>query len=172
MLFRSGTGSKVRPVVSCKGTTCQYGIIDTFDLSEEMHYRFFNDYANVKLPHKFKMAVGGCPNNCVKPDLNDLGVVGQHVPKIIEDKCIGCKTCQIESACPLKIAKVKGQNGEKFDEDYIAYAPFFINEWRNLNPSAYESIAHDSNAWGMAEVSVFAKFKDKIVSSRSMSISR
>ena len=27
-----GTGPKVRPVVSCKGTTCQYGLIDTFDL--------------------------------------------------------------------------------------------------------------------------------------------
>ena len=25
-----GTGAKVRPVVSCKGTTCQYGLIDTF----------------------------------------------------------------------------------------------------------------------------------------------
>ena len=32
------------------------------------------------LPHKFKIAVGGCPNNCVKPDLNDLGIVGQRVP--------------------------------------------------------------------------------------------
>lgn len=28
------TGSLVRPVVSCKGTTCQYGLIDTFSLSE------------------------------------------------------------------------------------------------------------------------------------------
>ena len=29
-LDAGGTGSKVRPVVSCKGTTCQYGLIDTF----------------------------------------------------------------------------------------------------------------------------------------------
>ena len=28
-LDAGGTGSKVRPVVSCKGTTCQYGLIDT-----------------------------------------------------------------------------------------------------------------------------------------------
>ena len=34
-LSTGGTGSKVRPVVSCKGTTCQYGLIDTFELSEE-----------------------------------------------------------------------------------------------------------------------------------------
>ena len=30
-----GTGAKVRPVVSCKGTTCQYGLIDTFSLREK-----------------------------------------------------------------------------------------------------------------------------------------
>lgn len=78
-LETGGTGSKVRPVVSCKGTTCQYGLIDTFGLSEEIHERFFHGYANVKLPHKFKIAVGGCPNNCVKPDLNDLGIIGQRI---------------------------------------------------------------------------------------------
>ena len=33
-LTTGGTGSLVRPVVSCKGTTCQYGPIDTFSLSE------------------------------------------------------------------------------------------------------------------------------------------
>ena len=54
-----GTGSKVRPVVSCKGTTCQYGLIDTFALSEEIHHRFYEGYREVKLPHKFKIAVGG-----------------------------------------------------------------------------------------------------------------
>ena len=65
-LETGGTGSKVRPVVSCKGTTCQYGLIDTFALSEEIHERFYHGYNDVKLPHKFKIAVGGCPNNCVK----------------------------------------------------------------------------------------------------------
>lgn len=105
-LETGGTGSKVRPVVSCKGTTCQYGLIDTFALSEEIHERFFHGYANVKLPHKFKIAVGGCPNNCVKPDLNDLGVIGQRVPAVELDKCRGCKVCQIENNCPIKACKM------------------------------------------------------------------
>lgn len=39
-----GTGAKVRPVVSCKGTTCQYGRIDTFDLSEKIHKAFYEGY--------------------------------------------------------------------------------------------------------------------------------
>ena len=105
-LETGGTGSKVRPVVSCKGTTCQYGLIDTFALSEEIHERFFHGYSSVKLPHKFKIAVGGCPNNCVKPDLNDLGIIGQRVPQIDLEKCRGCKVCQIENNCPIKVAKM------------------------------------------------------------------
>lgn len=105
-LETGGTGSKVRPVVSCKGTTCQYGLIDTFGLSEEIHERFFHGYANVKLPHKFKIAVGGCPNNCVKPDLNDLGIIGQRIPQVDMEKCRGCKICRVEKNCPINVAKV------------------------------------------------------------------
>lgn len=106
-LETGGTGSLVRPVVSCKGTTCQYGLYDTFALSEEIHNRFYKGYHTVKLPHKFKIATGGCPNNCVKPDLNDLGIIGQLVPNYDEDSCNGCKKCQVETACPMKAAKME-----------------------------------------------------------------
>lgn len=106
-LVTGGTGSKVRPVVSCKGTTCQYGLIDTFALSEEIHERFYNGYANVKLPHKFKIAVGGCPNNCVKPDLNDVGIIGQRIPNYDEDSCNGCKKCAVSDVCPIKAATLE-----------------------------------------------------------------
>ena len=109
-LSTGGTGSKVRPVVSCKGTTCQYGLIDTFELSERIHTRFYEGYHNVVLPHKFKIAVGGCPNNCVKPDLNDLGIVGQKAPLPELSLCKGCKVCQVEKACPIHIAHV--ENGK------------------------------------------------------------
>ena len=71
-----GTGPKVRPIVACKGTVCIYGLIDTQALALEIHKRFYEGYHDVSLPHKFKIAVGGCPNNCVKPDLNDVGIIG------------------------------------------------------------------------------------------------
>ena len=105
-LESGGTGPKVRPVVSCKGTSCQYGLIDTFGLSEKIHKRFYEGYHQVKLPHKFKIGVGGCPNNCVKPSLNDLGIVGQRVPVVDLEKCRGCVVCQLEKACPVKVAQV------------------------------------------------------------------
>ena len=104
-LETGGTGAKVRPVVSCKGTTCQYGLIDTFSLSGEIHTRFYEGYRGVTLPHKFKIAVGGCPNNCVKPDLNDVGIVGQRIPAIHTEQCRGCNLCVAE--CPIHVISME-----------------------------------------------------------------
>ncbi len=108
-LMTGGTGSKTRPVVSCKGTTCQFGLIDTFAVSEKIHELFFLGYADVRLPHKFKIAVGGCPNNCVKPDLNDLGVIGQLRPNFDESLCMGCRKCPVVDVCPMDAARVENR---------------------------------------------------------------
>lgn len=115
-LMTGGTGKKVRPIVSCKGTTCQFGLIDTFALSEKIHERFFLGYNNVALPHKFKIAVGGCPNNCVKPDLNDIGVIGQRVPVIDEEKCRGYKKCLASQGCPIGAVSVADGRFTRSDE--------------------------------------------------------
>ena len=92
-LKTGGTGPKVRPVVACKGTTCQFGQIDTFALSEKIHERFYEGYRDVKLPHKCKIAVGGCIHNCVKPDLNDIGIIGTRTKDEAGKACPGYKIC-------------------------------------------------------------------------------
>lgn len=101
-----GTGAKVRPVVACKGTTCVFGLCDTQGIAAEVHKRFYEGYYDVALPHKFKIAVGGCPNNCIKPNLNDIGIVGQRVPHVKVEDCRGCKKCGMATACPMGAAKV------------------------------------------------------------------
>ena len=121
-LETGGTGKKIRPVVSCKGTTCQYGLQDTFALSEEIHNRFYKGYRNVTLPHKFKIAVGGCPNNCVKPNLNDVGIIGQCIPNFHKEICKGCKKCIISKNCPMNACEVVDKK-LKIDEDKL---DFFI----------------------------------------------
>ena len=143
-LETGGTGSLVRPVVSCKGTTCQYGLYDTFALSEKIHERFYLGYRTVKLPHKFKIATGGCPNNCVKPDLNDLGIVGQLVPNYDEDMCNGCKKCKIEQVCPMKAAKV--EDGVLEIHDWSEYTGKLIEQRENeKNRSRARRAAAKSN---------------------------
>ena len=101
-MVTGGTGAKVRPVVACKGTTCVFGLYDTQQMAADIHHRFYVGYGSVALPHKFKIAVGGCPNNCMKPDLNDIGIVGQKVPQYLGEQCRQCKQCAVETNCPMQ----------------------------------------------------------------------
>ena len=94
-----GTGPKVRPIVACKGTTCVFGQIDTHGLAEKIHEKYYLGFHDMILPHKFKIAVGGCPNNCVKPDLNDIGIVGCRIFTPDLEKCRGCTKCV--GTCPM-----------------------------------------------------------------------
>ncbi|MBP3375486.1 MAG: 4Fe-4S binding protein [Clostridia bacterium] len=105
-LIFGGTGPKVRPVTACKGTTCVYGNFDTQALAREIHEKYYLGWSGVKLPHKFKIGVGGCPNSCIKPSLNDFGIEGHKAPVFDPDLCRGCKKCAIETRCPSKAASV------------------------------------------------------------------
>jgi dissimilatory sulfite reductase (desulfoviridin) alpha/beta subunit len=71
-LMVGGTGPTVRPIVACKGTICDKGLVDTQGLGKVLDERFFGK----KLPAKFKIGITGCPNDCAKAELNDLGFVG------------------------------------------------------------------------------------------------
>lgn len=78
-LVVGGTGPRVRPIVACKGTVCVFGRLDTQEFARELHEIFYEGHRDVILPHKFKIGIGGCPNNCIKPDLNDIGITGQRM---------------------------------------------------------------------------------------------
>ncbi|MBR6766964.1 MAG: 4Fe-4S binding protein [Clostridia bacterium] len=102
-----GTGAKVRPVTACKGTTCVYGNADTQGIALRLHEVFYEGWRSVVLPHKFKISVGGCPNSCMKPSLNDFGIEAHRVPVCDKDACKGCKKCMVTEKCPMKAASLK-----------------------------------------------------------------
>lgn len=83
------TGPSVRAIVSCKGTVCRYGLEDT----QELCRRLDEKYYEMKTPAKFKIGITGCPNNCIKTQLNDLGFMGQSTPEYNADLCIQCNAC-------------------------------------------------------------------------------
>ena len=58
------------------------------------------------IAHKFKIAVGGCPNSCAKPSLNDIGIVGQLIPRPLPEICRHCKVCQVINTCPVDACHV------------------------------------------------------------------
>lgn len=102
------TGPSVRAIVSCKGTVCRYGLEDT----QEMCRRLDEKYYAKPTPAKFKIGITGCPNNCIKTQLNDLGFMGQSVHDYNEDFCIQCNSC-IE-ACKVD-AISETDNGVEID---------------------------------------------------------
>ena len=97
-----GTGAKIRPITACKGTTCVYGNIDTRALAGTLYDRFYIGMRDIKLPHKFKIGVGGCPNSCMKPSLNDVGIEGCRAFSFDSELCRGCKKCAVAENCPSK----------------------------------------------------------------------
>ena len=93
-------GPRVRTITACQGCTiCPSGLIDTTDIAKEFDQRY---YAR-ELPHKFKLGITGCRNNCLKAEENDLGVKGGMMPTWAEKKCSYCGLC--EAVCPTKAIK-------------------------------------------------------------------
>ena len=105
-LYFGGTGAKVRPITACKGTTCVFGNIDTQGIAQIIHDKFYIGMRDVKLPHKFKIGVGGCPNSCMKPSLNDVGIEGCKSFSFDSEICRGCKKCMVAENCPSKAVSV------------------------------------------------------------------
>lgn len=112
-----GTGAKIRPVTACKGTTCVYGNCDTQAIAREIHEKYYLGWSGVKLPHKFKIAVGGCPNSCMKPSLNDFGIEAHRVLRYDDEKCRSCKVCMVEKNCPMKAATLDDSQRIKINHD-------------------------------------------------------
>jgi len=108
-LMTGGTGPELKPIMACNGTDCRFGLTDTLGLADQLHNRFYTVWKGVILPHKFKIVVGGCPNNCMQPGLSDLGIVGQKIPLADSDKCRACKKCQPASICPVGAISVSSE---------------------------------------------------------------
>ncbi|TET52726.1 MAG: hypothetical protein E3J54_05860 [Actinobacteria bacterium] len=97
-------GARVRVVTGCPGKdVCPKGVGSTKKLGLALDDAFFGQG---DLPHKFKMAVTGCPNSCVKPQENDLGFVAVVKPALdeSENECIACNLC--EKACQTGALKM------------------------------------------------------------------
>lgn len=98
-------GPRVRTITACQGNrVCSSGLIDTTELAIEFDERYFA----MELPHKFKLGITGCRNNCLKAEENDLGVKGGIEPSWNESLCTYCGLC--EAVCPVKAIKVDKKN--------------------------------------------------------------
>ena len=65
-------GKALRTVKTCVGSEwCRFGTQDSTGLGIKLEKMTWGSWT----PHKFKMAVSGCPRNCAEATIKDLGVV-------------------------------------------------------------------------------------------------
>jgi nitrite reductase (NADH) large subunit len=65
-------GKALRTVKTCVGSEwCRFGTQDSTRLGIELERMAWGSW----MPHKFKMAVSGCPRNCAEVTIKDFGVV-------------------------------------------------------------------------------------------------
>jgi dissimilatory sulfite reductase (desulfoviridin) alpha/beta subunit len=110
-------GPRVRTVTACQGSAiCPSGLIETSGLAKELDARYYGQ----ELPHKFKIGITGCKNNCLKAEENDLGIKGGLFPVWESEKCTYCGLCQ--AVCPAELIKVdKEKPSLSFKEDDCIY---------------------------------------------------
>jgi len=106
-------GQRVRTVTACQGAECSHGLIDCLALAKKVDKKYFGIGGH---PHKFKIGITGCPNACIKPQENDLGIMGMLKKTFIEENCNYCTLCA--EVCPVDAIKVNRDKQELlFHED-------------------------------------------------------
>jgi dissimilatory sulfite reductase (desulfoviridin) alpha/beta subunit len=110
-------GPRVRTVTACQGSAvCPAAAIETTALAEELDARYFGK----EMPHKFKIGITGCRNNCLKAEENDLGIKGGIFPEWKISVCTYCGLC--EAVCPVRVIAVDREKPSlSFNRDGCVY---------------------------------------------------
>lgn len=93
-----GTGypaAGTRNISACIGNNvCPYACYNTTNFAKKIDKAIFpNDL-------HFKVALTGCPNDCMKVRMHDFGIMGMTEPQYNSDKCVSCEACV--KACTKK----------------------------------------------------------------------
>ncbi|MFZ5988165.1 MAG: sulfite reductase subunit C [Bacillota bacterium] len=77
-----------RNISACIGNrVCPFANYDTTAFAYKIEKAVFpNDY-------HVKIALTGCPNDCIKAHLQDFGIIGQVDRRYDEYRCVGCQAC-------------------------------------------------------------------------------
>ena len=94
-------GAGLKTIIACQGNQiCPSAFIDTVKISENIETRC----SSYKFPKKFRIAITGCNNNCMKVNNNNIGIKGGIEPEHILERCIFCGGCA--KVCPTNAIKL------------------------------------------------------------------
>lgn len=89
------TSAGTRNVSACIGNNvCPFANYNTTNFAKKIETAIFpNDL-------HFKVALTGCPNDCIKARMHDFGIIGMTEPQYEKNRCVSCGACV--KACKRK----------------------------------------------------------------------
>ena len=89
--FEKDTGypaAGTRNVCACVGNkACPKAAYNTTEFAKKIEDAIFPNDLHVKV------ALTGCPNDCIKSRTHDYGIIGMHKPIYEMDRCVNCQAC-------------------------------------------------------------------------------
>ncbi len=75
-IYAGTSGARLRATTACPGNNwCKQGLVNTFSLADRIE-KELGLKCGLDLPHKFKIAISGCPNGCTRPQQSEIGIHG------------------------------------------------------------------------------------------------
>ena len=82
------TAAGTRNVSACIGNNvCPFANYNTTNFAKKIEKAIFPNDLHVKV------ALTGCPNDCIKARTHDYGIIGMHKPIYEMDRCVNCQAC-------------------------------------------------------------------------------
>ena len=100
-----------RNVSACIGNrVCPFANYDTSAFAKKIEKAIFPNDFHVKI------ALTGCPNDCIKSRMHDFGIIGMTEPQYDAYRCIGCNACVTN--CKRRATEALKMENFKIERDH------------------------------------------------------
>lgn len=143
------TGDAFRNTVECVGPArCDVSLIDTLRIREAWYRGFLDDVQYPRFPHKLKVKISGCPNDCTravqKACIALIGVF-RDAPRINREELAtwvgeGGDIAHIARMCPARAMAWDGQR-LAIDQEACTHCMYCINKCPAIRPGDNRGVA-------------------------------